>query len=469
MGADYVSGEFDIPEGAALVDDTKKTTLPWLHVFSRWQQVILSARQSGPTASRPTTGLWIGRRYWDTDLAAPVWVQSVKPTVWATAGGGGGGTGTVTSVSVVSANGFAGTVATASTTPAITLKTTITGLLKGNGTAISAAAAGTDYVAPTTTVNGHALSANVTVTASDVGLGSVTNDAQTKAAIVPNTAPAAGNLLVGNAGGTAYAPVASSGDVTVSSAGAFTIGAAKVTYAKMQNVSATSRILGRVTAGAGSPEELTLTQALDFVGSAANGDILSRQAGTWNRLAIGTTGQVLTVVSGVPAWGSNELQLANVTLGVGGTSLASGTITACKFLRIVIYLSGYAGSDTASLQFNGAAGIAYRYRWLTSAAGGTTDAAGLIAASTDRIKIAAANTTNSRIVECVISNDPANTEKLVKFIGSLFGTGSAGTQATEDRGNGAWISGASTSITSVSLVSSSNMNAGTQMTIYGWN
>lgn len=55
-------------------------------------------------------------------------------------------TGTVTTVSVVSANGFAGTVANPSTTPAITLTTTITGLLKGNGTAISAAVANTDYV-----------------------------------------------------------------------------------------------------------------------------------------------------------------------------------------------------------------------------------------------------------------------------------------------------------------------------------
>jgi hypothetical protein len=60
------------------------------------------------------------------------------------------GTGTVTSVSVVSANGFAGTVATASTTPAITLTTTITGLLKGNGAAISQADAGAsgDYISP---------------------------------------------------------------------------------------------------------------------------------------------------------------------------------------------------------------------------------------------------------------------------------------------------------------------------------
>ena len=60
----------------------------------------------------------------------------------------GVGSGTVTTVSVVSANGLAGTVATASTTPAITLSTSVSGVLKGNGTAISAATAGTDYVVP---------------------------------------------------------------------------------------------------------------------------------------------------------------------------------------------------------------------------------------------------------------------------------------------------------------------------------
>jgi hypothetical protein len=52
---------------------------------------------------------------------------------------GGGGSGTVTTASVVSANGLAGTVANPTTTPAITLSTSVNGFLKGNGTAISAA------------------------------------------------------------------------------------------------------------------------------------------------------------------------------------------------------------------------------------------------------------------------------------------------------------------------------------------
>lgn len=52
------------------------------------------------------------------------------------------GAGTVTSVSVVPTNGFAGTVANATTTPAITLTTSITGILQGNGTAVSAITVG---------------------------------------------------------------------------------------------------------------------------------------------------------------------------------------------------------------------------------------------------------------------------------------------------------------------------------------
>lgn len=54
-------------------------------------------------------------------------------------------TGSVTSVSVVNDNGFDGTVATPTTTPAITIKTTVTGIVKGDGTGISAATPDVDY------------------------------------------------------------------------------------------------------------------------------------------------------------------------------------------------------------------------------------------------------------------------------------------------------------------------------------
>ena len=75
--------------------------------------------------------------------------------------------GTVTSVSVVSANGFAGTVTTATTTPAITISTSITGVLKGNGTAISAATVNVDYQGVSAPVT---KTADFTVAATDLWL-----------------------------------------------------------------------------------------------------------------------------------------------------------------------------------------------------------------------------------------------------------------------------------------------------------
>ena len=86
-----------------------------------------------------------------TATATPSLVQGSGVTITGTwpnqtiAATGSGGT--VTAVSVVSANGLAGT-SSGGATPALTLSTSITGVLKGNGTALSAATAGTDYVAP---------------------------------------------------------------------------------------------------------------------------------------------------------------------------------------------------------------------------------------------------------------------------------------------------------------------------------
>lgn len=78
-----------------------------------------------------------------------------------------GAAGIVQSVAVASANGFAGT-SSGGATPVLTLTTTITGVLKGNGTAISAAVSGTDYAPPTSGTsilygNGSGGFSNVTV------------------------------------------------------------------------------------------------------------------------------------------------------------------------------------------------------------------------------------------------------------------------------------------------------------------
>ena len=61
---------------------------------------------------------------------------------------GGGWSGTVTGVSVTAANGFDAAVTSPTTHPTIVLRTSVTGIAKGDGTALSAAVPGTDYLAP---------------------------------------------------------------------------------------------------------------------------------------------------------------------------------------------------------------------------------------------------------------------------------------------------------------------------------
>lgn len=129
------------------------------------------------------------------------------------------------------------------------------------------------------------------------------------------------------------------GDITVGGSGTtLTIDNDAVTYAKMQNVSATSRILGRKTAAAGDTEECTLSEVLDFIGSAAQGDILYRGASAWTRLAAGTAGYLLSTNGA----GANPSYIAPGTASVaagaqiGYTRTVSSTIASITSTTIPI-------------------------------------------------------------------------------------------------------------------------------------
>lgn len=172
------------------------------------------------------------------------------------------------------------------------------------------AAAAAGQVLPSHWNAAHTVSVNKT----DVGLSNVTDDAQTKAAIVPNTAPAAGELLVGN--GTAYANQALSGDAALSSAGALTLATVNSNVGSFTNANITVDAKGRVTAaanGTGGGATAPLTLAGGTVTADAPPLTLTQ---TWNNSGVTFTGYLVNITNTASAAASKLLDLQ-----VGGTSM----------------------------------------------------------------------------------------------------------------------------------------------------
>ena len=274
------------------------------------------------------------------------------------------GVGTVTSVSVVSANGLAGTVATATTTPAVTLSTTVTGVLKGNGAAISAATSGTDY-APATS------GTSILYGSGAGGFSNVT--------IGTGVAFAGGTLSATGSGGTVTsvtgtAPVVSSGGATpaISMAAATTSVNGYLTSTDWTTfngkqaalVSGTNIKTVNGTTLLGSGDLGTITYAYGGTGltSYTAGDIIyASAANTVAKLAIGTTGQRLVVAAGLPSWATD-------------TTVGTVTSVAQSFTGGLISVSGspITTSGTLALTVAGTSGgvpyFSSASTWATSAA-----------------------------------------------------------------------------------------------------
>ena len=188
--------------------------------------------------------------------------------------------GTVTSVSVVSANGFAGTVATSTTTPAITLTTTITGILKGNGTAISAAVSGTDYAPATSGTsilygNGAGGFSNVTV---GTGLTFATGTLSTSGTVTTN------------------APVTKTADFSVASTDTWLINN-KTGSTCTVTLPSPSANTGRVLYFINYQNQLLVSASSNVVsraGGAAGTAILDNVAGNWATIVSDGTSWVTT-------------------------------------------------------------------------------------------------------------------------------------------------------------------------------
>jgi hypothetical protein len=159
------------------------------------------------------------------------------------------------------------------------------------------------------------------VTKSQVGLSNVTNDAQTQAAIVPNTAPASGQVLVGNASGTAYAPVSASGDATLASTGALTLATVNSNVGSYGSATAAPAVTVNAKGLVTAVSTNTITPAV--------GSITGLGTGVATALTQNVTGSGSIVLGTSPT-------LATPALGTP----SSGTLTSCTGLPLNTGVTG---------------------------------------------------------------------------------------------------------------------------------
>jgi hypothetical protein len=206
-----------------------------------------------------------------------------------------------------------------------------------------------------------------------------------------------------------------SGDVTTSGSNVVTIANDAVTYAKQQNVSAASKLLGRGSAsGSGDCEEITLGTNLSMSGTTLN--------------ASGSGGGTLydnSAATGATTPGTGEQT-------VYGFNLVGGDLTATKKLRVTLRGTILANSGTPTFTFRVKLGATTLWGDISVGLGAMATRAAFML---DFI-LANLNVTNSQAMLGMFSISNRAAAASVAGIGDIgatgLGTGMIGGVATED-------------------------------------
>jgi len=307
----------------------------------------------------------------------------LSPTDWTTFNNKGNGT--VTAVSVANANGFAG-ASSGGATPALTISTTISGILKGDGNAISAATSGTDYAPATSGTsilygNGSGGFSNVTIgsgvsfaggtLSATGGSGTVTSVAQTFTggliSVSGSPITSSGTLaltVAGTSGGIPYFSSASTWATSAAlAANALVIGGgAGVAPSTTTTGTGVLTALGvnTGTAGAfvvnggalGTPSSGTVTNLTGTASININGTVGATTANTGAFTTISASGVITsTVATGTaPFTVASTTQVANLNAATAGTAtnatntaVTSNSTNATNYLTFVNATTGNLG------------------------------------------------------------------------------------------------------------------------------
>lgn len=281
-----------------------------------------------------------------------------------------GATGTVTTVAIVNANGFNGTVANPNTAPNITLSTTVTGLIKGNGTAISAATVGTDYsvgtsaletgILKSTTATG-ALSIAVaadfpTLNQNTTGYASALKSASTTVSVSAATAPTTGQVLTAVDGSTATWQTPSGGGYTLPTASTTVLGGVKVDGSTI-TINGSGVISAAGGGGSGTVTSVSVVSANGFTGTVANAattpeitlttSITGILKGNGTAISAAVAGDFPTLnqnTTGTAANVTGTVAIANG--GTGATTLAGANLPVTNVANTFTGTQTFSGTST---------------------------------------------------------------------------------------------------------------------------